>query len=96
MEVNFEEVLPTTLGHRMREKLGADKPPQVILKDRKVFLTEMYYQVRNMTNKQLQDYLAKSDVNKTNDKDRITFDADVYELVEKEIDNRKNSQKIKK
>lgn len=87
-EVDNVKTLPVKLGDRMKEKMYVETQPQIILKDRKQFLTEMYYQVRNMSDKQLQDYLIKSDVNKMDDKTKIPFDADVFELVEKEIDRR--------
>ena len=83
--------LPNTLGSRVKERIGVEEKPQIVLKDRKQYLTEMYYNVRNMTDKQLKDYLVKVDVNGSKDKGTIPYDADVYLLVEKEIDKRNES-----
>lgn len=88
-EVDEKLVLPTKLSERMKEKLNVEEvKPVIVLKDRQEYLTEMYYQVRKMTDKQLQDYLVKCDVKKTNKKDTINYDEDVFKLVESEIDRR--------
>lgn len=94
-KVDNIETLPVKLGQRMKSKINVDQKPQVVLKDRAAYLNEMYYQVRNMSDKQLKQYLVKSDVNKSDDTSKIRFDKDVYNLVEKEIDARLNQSKNK-
>lgn len=91
-EVDAEIVLPTKLGERMKEKLNVIENPQIIVKDRKQYLNEMYFQVRKMTDGQLMDYLVKADVNKSNDTGLLPFDEDVFELVEQELDRRNKTK----
>lgn len=88
-EVDAELVLPTKLGERMKQRINVAEKPQIIVKDRKQYLEEMYYPVRKMTNEQLKDYIVKCDVNKTNETDKLPFDQDIFELVENELDKRK-------
>lgn len=87
-KVDNKETLPVKLGQRMKEKLNVSEPNQVILKDRKEFLNEMFFQVRNMSYEQLKDYLVKVDFNKENSENTIKYDEDIVDLVEKEIDRR--------
>lgn len=90
-KVDNIETIPVKLGQRMKEKINVPIKPQIIVKDRKQYLEEMYYQVRKMTDGQLKDYLVKCDVNKTNETDKLPFDQDIFELVENEIDRRKTT-----
>lgn len=93
LKVDPNLVLPTKLGDRMKEKIDTPLNPEIILKDRKKYLEEMYYQVRNMKDDQLKNYLVKVDYNDTKDKSLIKYDQDVVELVENEIDRRNNNSK---
>jgi len=92
-EVKEEVVLPTKISERMKEKLYVENPPEILLKDRKQYLTEMYYQVRNMSLEQLKSYLIKADVSNTNKTSKLKFDQDVYTLVENEMDRRNKTLK---
>lgn len=87
-QVNTKMVSPTKLGQRMKAKWDVGQVPQVVLKERSEFLNEMFLNVKRMTTDQLKNYLLKSDMNRSNSKESIPFDPDIYEMVEKEIDLR--------
>jgi len=82
MEVSEKLTLPSKLGQRAKENLEVPSDYKAPIVDRKTFLDNMFISIKNQSTESLKDYLLNVDC------ESPKFDAELYEMVEKEMDLR--------